>query len=401
MAYSRTYGVAKTARKERTAQCSAILAYRCKVSRVEVGLAHTVMRVLNVLLIVPILFGVDCGGSVALDTTTSGGSVSSGGNVSTGGSQGVGGCCAESAASCSYGTFVGTSIYACPSGVTCHEETQYACGACPVSVWCAGIALAPAAGGSTGSVGVLSTGGSSSTGGAMPTSGTCWAGTLNCPCVINTAVHTNTCASGLLCNSSNVCIIGDSVATGGAYGTGGVSSIGGTTSTGGTAALGGAKSTSVNAGTGCTGSFEVIQSNTGLCVATMARIKGPESDAGSTDYSIDVTEVTKGQYDAWLATNPALPASDDANCGYLTSYAEQADGSRQYTGADADHHPVVGIDWCDAYKYCSGVGKRLCGAIGEGSIVYSSFKDANTSQWYRACSADGVNTYTVTHWREA
>jgi formylglycine-generating enzyme required for sulfatase activity len=125
----------------------------------------------------------------------------------------------------------------------------------------------------------------------------------------------------------------------------------------------------------------------------MVPITGPPSDAGSLDYKIDMTEVTKGQYDAWLATNPVLPPSTDPNCGYVTSYAEQGTFN-VYTGIDAEHHPVVYVDWCDAYAYCSGVEKRLCGTIGGGSVEFSSrYDDASNSQWFRTCSSGGANTY--------
>ena len=184
---------------------------------------------------------------------------------------------------------------------------------------------------------------------------------------------------------------GGALSVGGASATGGTLSSGGTTSTGGTANTGGATSPNSSPASGCTGSFELIQSNTGLCVAKMVTITGPADDAGSTDYSIDVTEVTQGQYDGWLSTKPETPASTDQNCSWNTSYAEQATG---YTGTDAAHHPVVNVDWCDAYAYCSGVGKRLCGAIGGGSVAYSvSYADASVSQWYRACSSGGMYTF--------
>ena len=130
----------------------------------------------------------------------------------------------------------------------------------------------------------------------------------------------------------------------------------------------------------------------GLCVAKMVLIAGPASDAGNMDYKIDATEVTRGQYDAWLATNPALPSSTNASCNYVTTYAEQRTEG-VYTGPDADQHPVVYVDWCDAYAYCSGVGKRLCGAIGGGSNEFGSYKDASKSQWYRACSSGGIYSY--------
>jgi sulfatase modifying factor 1 len=51
------------------------------------------------------------------------------------------------------------------------------------------------------------------------------------------------------------------------------------------------------------------------------------------------------------------------------------------------------VDWCDAYHYCAAVGKRLCGKIGGGSNKFLSGTDAGASQWYRACSAGGVNAY--------
>ena len=187
--------------------------------------------------------------------------------------------------------------------------------------------------------------------------------------------------------------VGGISGTGGQVAAGGSLATGGTYAAGGTPTTGGTPSTSPDAGSGCTGSYEFVQSNTGLCVANMATIAGPESDAGSTDYGIDITEVTEGQYDEWLATNPALPDSTDANCGWKStgSYAQYGPGD--YTGADADHHPVVNVDWCDAYAYCAGVGKRLCGAIQGGPNDVSSYADSTASQWYRVCSSGGTNAY--------
>ncbi len=158
---------------------------------------------------------------------------------------------------------------------------------------------------------------------------------------------------------------------------------------GGSSPIGGATSTSGNQATGCTGSLETIQFNTGLCAAKMATITAP---GGNSDYKIDATEVTKGQYDAWLATNPALPPRTDPNCGYVSNFAEQ-NTFDVFTGTDADHHPVVWIDWCDAYEYCKGLGKRLCGAIGGGSNDWDNYTDSDKSQWHRACSSGGVYDY--------
>jgi formylglycine-generating enzyme required for sulfatase activity len=161
--------------------------------------------------------------------------------------------------------------------------------------------------------------------------------------------------------------------------------------TGGTTNVGGATSSGGSSGSGCTGNHELIQGNAGLCVAKMVSIVGPVDDAGIADYSIDVTEVTQGQYDAWLSTNPEAPASSDSNCAWNKSYAGQSAG---YTGADAEHQPVVNVDWCDAYAYCEGVGKRLCGAITGGPVAYSTgYADASISQWYRACTSGGTHLF--------
>ncbi len=262
-------------------------------------------------------------------------------------------------------------------------------------------------GGTSSAGGMTTAGGTSSTSGVLATGGTTASGGMSSGTGGTAPTGSATATGGTTASSTggtNTILNGGSapVASGGTRATGGSASV---TATGGAAtggappniggaatggaATGGSSATGGAAGSGCTGSFETVQSSTGLCVAKMVPITAPSA---SNNYSIDATEVTKGQYDMWLATSPALPASTDANCGYVTSYAEQGT-SGIYTGTDAAHHPVVYVDWCDAYMYCKGVGKRLCGAIGGGTNAMASSGDATLSQWYRACSSGGADTY--------
>ncbi len=186
------------------------------------------------------------------------------------------------------------------------------------------------------------------------------------------------------------------LATGGAGGSSssvGTKSAGGTGTTGGTSSTGGALGTGGNVSTG--GS-----SSTGGA-ATGGTSAAPCPGTGGTSmvrlplgYCIDSTEVTRDQYSAWLATGPALPASSDANCGWKSSgsYAPAADcmiNKYACRGAACGNHPQICVDWCDAYAYCAGVGKRLCGKIGGGSRVPGSSR----SQWGNACATNIGYTY--------
>jgi formylglycine-generating enzyme required for sulfatase activity len=95
-----------------------------------------------------------------------------------------------------------------------------------------------------------------------------------------------------------------------------------------------------------------------------------------TGLAIDATEVTRGQYEAWLKTEP--PTSEQAEiCAPNDSFAPDAKciiAPSVCQGEDCAQHPQPCIDFCDAAAYCDALGRRLCTA----------------SEWTSACSADGA-----------
>jgi hypothetical protein len=106
-------------------------------------------------------------------------------------------------------------------------------------------------------------------------------------------------------------------------------------------------------------------------------------------FSIDSTEVTQGQYEAWLGTGPQTSSQPGVCTPWNTSYQP----SCEWFPATKPNRPVVCVDWCDASAYCAGVGKRLCGKIGGGSTDGSEYADQSKNQWYHACSSAGQNDY--------
>ena len=105
----------------------------------------------------------------------------------------------------------------------------------------------------------------------------------------------------------------------------------------------------------------------GLPVAAMVTVPGDTESL-----AIDVTEVTMGQYDAWLETDP-LTSDQPPSCSWNESFESKCVGE-----PDDLSQPVTCINWCDAYAYCAAVGKRLC----------------TTSAWRRVCAGGAAgNTY--------
>ncbi len=114
-------------------------------------------------------------------------------------------------------------------------------------------------------------------------------------------------------------------------------------------------------------------------------------------YCIDQTEVTQGQYAAWLNGTPApSTAGQDTWCTWNTSYAPDTSGSCDWDPVSRANYPVVCVDWCDAYAYCEGVGKRMCGNRAGGPNGYYDYTNAGQSQWHNACvsgAADNAYPY--------
>ncbi len=108
------------------------------------------------------------------------------------------------------------------------------------------------------------------------------------------------------------------------------------------------------------------------------------------EFEIDAYEVTNLQYADFLEIKVG-PALQSPSCGWNEDFTPLVWPLQ----AELIHVPVVGVDWCDAYAYCKWAGKRLCGAIGGGPGGYGllQVKNADTDQWYRACSGMNGNLY--------
>jgi formylglycine-generating enzyme required for sulfatase activity len=126
------------------------------------------------------------------------------------------------------------------------------------------------------------------------------------------------------------------------------------------------------------------------------RGRGPDMvNVGSAvPFCIDTTEVTNLQYKAFL-DDPKIDLSLEPevcrtrNDGYAPT---SSDGGGLNVTTRADH-PVVNVDWCDAYAFCKWAGKRLCGTIGGGALAPGAATVPSVSQWAHACTRGGVNSY--------
>lgn len=186
------------------------------------------------------------------------------------------------------------------------------------------------------------------------------------------------------------------------------SGAGVTPSVGGAAAGGAGGSGSAVGGAG--GSSGSAAGGAGGGQASCAALGGPlmveVASPMGVKYCIDRTEVTQGQYAAFLKSVTLKPGSEHPDCGGNGTYAPTAVPPDPYepkhceaqfwTPETTPNHPVVCVDWCDAQAFCVWAGKRLCGKIGGGSLAITPdnpMTDASQSQWFNACSQGGQTKY--------
>jgi sulfatase modifying factor 1 len=158
--------------------------------------------------------------------------------------------------------------------------------------------------------------------------------------------------------------------TGGASGSGGSggAAIGGA---GGTGALGGSGGRVSGGGTG----------GANPCPSGMVAV--PSS---SGEYCVDSTEVTQTSYAKFLIG--VVPTQPDSCAGNKLEPE-----CPEYNPTLYPNRPVVCVDWCDARAFCTAAGKRMCGKVGGGTVDPGAYLDANSNEWFRACSNGGTQKF--------
>jgi len=111
-------------------------------------------------------------------------------------------------------------------------------------------------------------------------------------------------------------------------------------------------------------------------------------------FCIDATEVTNAQYKKFLDAKGSDTSGQLAACAWNTTYTPKGFTGRPWpVEAQYVSHPVVGVDWCDAYAYCKWAGKRLCGGMGAGRVPPGGADDWTKSQWMHACTNAGTTKF--------
>ncbi|MCA9600281.1 MAG: SUMF1/EgtB/PvdO family nonheme iron enzyme [Myxococcales bacterium] len=174
---------------------------------------------------------------------------------------------------------------------------------------------------------------------------------------------------------------GDSAGAGGAAGNASGGAAGSATGGAAGTASGGSAGNPSGGAAGSSGGAAGAAGGGGNCPDDMVAFQG--------QFCIDKHEVTIGQYDGWLNNDPSLQ-DQPAECSWNADY----DRGNSLACLGTANQPVRCVDWCDAYAYCKGQGKRLCGRRGTGaSNDYADYKDPQRSEWYAACSNEAQNTF--------
>ncbi len=106
-------------------------------------------------------------------------------------------------------------------------------------------------------------------------------------------------------------------------------------------------------------------------------------------FLIDAKETTVEEYEAVRAMGvPSNLVACPPPLGDRTTCTVKRQGSRTMMA----NQPANCVTWCDAALYCAAKGKRLCGAIGGGSLG-SIATDPRDNEWARACGGAEGNPY--------
>lgn len=127
----------------------------------------------------------------------------------------------------------------------------------------------------------------------------------------------------------------------------------------------------------------------GICVCPQGMTIVPIAGGNSTKYCIDSVEVTYAQYTKFYNASPNF-GNQPAYCLWNQSYTPT--GNWPFPPNHANY-PVTDVDWCDADAYCRYSGKHLCGKIGGGANLPADHADKTKSEWFNACTAQGINSY--------
>jgi len=112
---------------------------------------------------------------------------------------------------------------------------------------------------------------------------------------------------------------------------------------------------------------------------------GPSMVRVPAGYCIDSTEVTRSQYQAWLAVKPIY---EEGDCVFLGNNfrpdTECMSKPEVCPGEACGAHPQVCVSQCHAAAFCNGSGKRLC--FGPGG-------PSQNNQWLGVCTQGGTTQY--------